>query len=954
MRRAAFLAVLLLFGVSTSCDEPVAPADGRPGLEAPEVVHQYGLTGECPIPPTQVVTSEAELQAALADAEAGDVIGVDGVVPVGELNVVADGVTLTCATPGSGLVIGTYFQVEGDDVTVAHLDIDGSAVAWAFLVLDAEDIAVLQNRFVCGTLTCLYANYTENGVVEANEFIANQEVISGIHLQHFEDQVEGDVFHVVGNRIETTVPSTQEHMGAVRINNWARVEVRDNLIKGPWANGLGISAMEQSVIEGNTIVAPTYWGIGAGPEGTLHIWDTGIRNNTITGAGAGGVHISDGCYTGILDNDLSGNADDLGILLGEETGGFQYTEGDYEIIDLGNRDCNGDGVADPNGVGGKIQWAQLRFEFGFLESGEQVFHGIGGVIDVRGDFGEVGPEDVVIRAEDGTELTFEVVEIVEKGPYDRSAIGFWGHFHGAFPPLGAYEVTVTDDHGETSEPYQVGALEDYPDDAPTLLYPGADELIEESEPTFRWEPYELVYGDRTELPEAYGIALWRDDHEWAREMIGIPGDLTSIDYRNDYWWPDQPEPLEPGIYQTEFWGGYQVEERIRVLSMRHATFYVPPPTLILHPQDHVTTDACPVYPDYIVQDGLALDIALAIAEPGEVIGVDGVIEFVDTEEWVNVHLATDGLTLTCATPGSGFRPGPGYAAGNLIAIDGVDVTVSHLVIDGSGVTNNAIGSRNYGEDGFRAVGSRIVDNEIICGPWFCLFLIGNEGAVVANNEMVYTGGAGAVQLQGYGPRDENGDQAYPNDGARVVDNVIRADVPSYDGWSLGAGIRIRDGNGVVVSGNEITGPFPNAITVANVKGGAFEHNRGAGAELFGFVLDAMPDNERSTGLVLKNNRFTDAGVAGAYVENACDNTFIGNVLNGNDVGLIFDLRTGANAYAGNGRIVQDDGDLDCDGDGVVDPNLVTGAGGTLKGARFGQRIRDAIAALKVLEGGEVR
>ena len=72
--------------------------------------------------------------------------------------------------------------------------------------------------------------------------------------------------------------------------------------------------------------------------------------------------------------------------------------------------------------------------------------------------------------------------------------------------------------------------------------------------------------------------------------------------------------------------------------------------------------------------------------------------------------------------------------------------------------------------------------------------------------------------------------------------------------------------------------------------------------------------------------------------------FVGNDLQGNtgNIGLIFPDSSGANTFVGNGTIVVDDGVMDCDGDGVSDPNIITGAGAVLHGVTLGQVVSDAV------------
>src|SRR2546426_10652333 len=84
---------------------------------------------------------------------------------------------------------------------------------------------------------------------------------------------------------------------------------------------------------------------------------------------------------------------------------------------------------------------------------------------------------------------------------------------------------------------------------------------------------------------------------------------------------------------------------------------------------------------------------------------------------------------------------------------------------------------------------------------------------------------------------------------------------------------------------------------------------------------------------LSHNRATGAGSADLSGRPACRNTFVGNTLQGNagNLGLAFDVTTGANILVGNQNVVVDNGSFDCDGDGVADPNIINGPGRVLRG-----------------------
>ena len=68
-----------------------------------------------------------------------------------------------------------------------------------------------------------------------------------------------------------------------------------------------------------------------------------------------------------------------------------------------------------------------------------------------------------------------------------------------------------------------------------------------------------------------------------------------------------------------------------------------------------------------------------------------------------------------------------------------------------------------------------------------------------------------------------------------------------------------------------------------------------------------------------------------------------------DLGLIFPDTSGANTVVGNPTLVVDNGAYDCNGDGVSDPNIITGAGAVMHGVNLGQVVNDAVVSSKRLQ-----
>ena len=128
------------------------------------------------------------------------------------------------------------------------------------------------------------------------------------------------------------------------------------------------------------------------------------------------------------------------------------------------------------------------------------------------------------------------------------------------------------------------------------------------------------------------------------------------------------------------------------------------PTLTRHPSFSTEAQAaCPAAADFIVSTEDQLVSAIASANPGATIAVDGMIAI-----HADVNVSTPSITLTCATPGSGLFAQAGAGVVVLLSVAANDVTVDRLSIDGG----NA-------EDVFQADGAtgvRFTNNSVLCSP----------------------------------------------------------------------------------------------------------------------------------------------------------------------------------------------------------------------------------------------
>jgi parallel beta-helix repeat protein len=347
--------------------------------------------------------------------------------------------------------------------------------------------------------------------------------------------------------------------------------------------------------------------------------------------------------------------------------------------------------------------------------------------------------------------------------------------------------------------------------------------------------------------------------------------------------------------------------------------------------DAAAPAACPTAATITVSDEAGLRAAIAAASPGTVIGIQGMIGMNQDDT-----IRTAGVTVTCTTPGSGLFAVAGGGAQDMITVDARKVAVDHLVLDASQAADGPYLSENDGVTAF-AESTTFTNNTATCPPnGVCAFIAGGIGDVVSDNVFQALGPFTGVQLQTNGAVGEIG-----IDGLRVERNTLVTTAPST-GLRQGA-IRAFDVVNLVVADNTALGPWRAGVSATRVSDSRVSGNTLQGAAEYGIQTNArvqLPDPGRTRNTVFSNNRISGAGIAGVFLRLACGNTFIGNNLQGNagGVGLLFDVTSGANTYAGDRTIVVDDGAFDCDGDGVNDPNVISGPGMARRGLHLGAAV----------------
>ena len=321
--------------------------------------------------------------------------------------------------------------------------------------------------------------------------------------------------------------------------------------------------------------------------------------------------------------------------------------------------------------------------------------------------------------------------------------------------------------------------------------------------------------------------------------------------------------------------------------------------------------------------------ATAAATPGTVIGIQGMIGITADDT-----ILTDGVTITCATPGSGLFAVAGVGVEDMLTVGGRHDVVNDLVLDGSQAGETPWLSLNDGAT-FFAESTSFIGNTVTCSLVTCAFIAGGIGTTVRDNHFQAAGPFSGIQLQPF---------SKGIDGTRLERNVLITTAPSTGGRQ--GAIRAVGGTDIVIADNSAIGPWRAGISATELANSRISGNTIQGAAQFGIQTSAQSPGGTLlvTNTAVLDNRITASGVAGVLVRLACGNTFVGNNLRGNagEMGLVFDIATGANTYVGNNNVVVDNGAFDCDGDGVSDPNVVAGPGVARRGMNIGLPVSDAV------------
>lgn len=359
--RATSLAFLSL--LAACADQPTTPA------VAPDADAGLARGRACVARPTVVVSTQAQLRAAVASATSGDVIAISGTIALDTgVAVTTPGVTITCAERGAGLELSptstdVLLELMADSITISglRLDAEGGLAPILALAITSDGMAGIRitgNEVECSPEYCIFAASVPGIQVTDNRFHGDR-TRYGLHIQgvstRLPDGSYADGGAVISRNVVETENANPGLYGAIRVRDGLDVTIAHNDVLGPWSNGVVLTNLYDSRVEHNRIEGALRAGIDFPLIVSNRITASGlsIRANRIEDSGIVGIAVRAACYNTFQGNRVKDNP--LGARFEVNTGANTYQGSTETVVNLGAFDCDLDGDVDPNQFSGGVQ-----------------------------------------------------------------------------------------------------------------------------------------------------------------------------------------------------------------------------------------------------------------------------------------------------------------------------------------------------------------------------------------------------------------------------------------------------------------------------------------------------------------------------------------------------------------------------------------------------------------------
>jgi hypothetical protein len=217
-----------------------------------------------------------------------------------------------------------------------------------------EDLSFTGNRVRCGR-GCMFVIGAQRTVITGNHFEAEY-ASTGLHLQGFTG-ADGELHPIDESRIERNTivalqPIGHPLFGAIRPRDGRGLVVANNVVEGPWSNGIGVAEVQDSRVERNRVEAARQFGlfISSNPFQVISTSGSLFRANRLSG-GTAPIFARRACGNVLTGNTLRSTAE-WSVVFDATTGSNAFLGKGSEVLDNGTQDCDGDGATDPNVITG--------------------------------------------------------------------------------------------------------------------------------------------------------------------------------------------------------------------------------------------------------------------------------------------------------------------------------------------------------------------------------------------------------------------------------------------------------------------------------------------------------------------------------------------------------------------------------------------------------------------------
>lgn len=246
------------------------------------------------------------------------------------------------------------FSLAGHSGTIDSNELHGTRyTSWGLSAafLSEDSMQIRNNRIQGQQVVGMLIHGLDRAVITGN-VLRQEGGCCGIHVQ-----ARSERLRIVGNEVVQTGSPGSSVWAGIRLNGGAHHQLRDNVIRGDWSNGITITGMDSSTVEEVDIRGVQNYGVHYWhPQDRITSYRSRFRSLDMADIGGAGYFVNGACANRFEDVDFSGASHDTAAVFSDSTGGNHFDNRDrHLVIDRGGVDCDSDPGVDPNVVEGPVR-----------------------------------------------------------------------------------------------------------------------------------------------------------------------------------------------------------------------------------------------------------------------------------------------------------------------------------------------------------------------------------------------------------------------------------------------------------------------------------------------------------------------------------------------------------------------------------------------------------------------